>query len=318
MKVCVFGGSGFVGSHVSEALDNAGHEVTIFDRRDTEFRRPRQQFVSGNILDQDAVLDVVQGKDVVYNFAGIADIEEARQRPLDTANVNFIGNATLLDVCRQTGIKRYVFASTIYVYSRSGSFYRASKHASELYIEEYQRQYGLDYTILRYGTLYGRRANLRNNIYRCLQQALVHRKIVYRGDGEDIREYIHVEDAAQSSVDILSDEFKNEHVILTGHQPMKVKDMLVMIREVVGADVEIEYDEPDHENWHYKVTPYSFTPKIGKKLIRHHYLDLGQGLLDCLEEIHGRQVHSKEQTTSDRKIASLKPLPVGGNGKEDI
>src|SRR5438067_12547352 len=95
-----------------------------------------------------------------------------------------------LEASRQGGIKRYVYASSIYVYSESGGFYRCSKHAAELYIEEYQRLYHLDYTILRYGTIYGPRADDNNSIRRYLTQALRERQITLSGTGEEVREYM--------------------------------------------------------------------------------------------------------------------------------
>jgi UDP-glucose 4-epimerase len=111
-----------------------------------------------------------------------------------------------------------------------------------------------------------------------------------------VREYIHVSDAARISVEVLDNEFKNQNVIITGHHPMKYGDFLSMIREMVGRDVQIQFDAAPKENAfaHYTLTPYTFHPKIGKKLLSRSYLDMGQGLLDCLEEIHdsGSSSHS--------------------------
>jgi UDP-glucose 4-epimerase len=83
-----------------------------------------------------------------------------------------------------------MFASTIYVYSELGSFYRVSKQACEKIVEEYQKEFDLDYTILRYGSLYGPRANEFNFISNALVQALKNKKIVRRGDGKEVRECI--------------------------------------------------------------------------------------------------------------------------------
>jgi UDP-glucose 4-epimerase len=98
-----------------------------------------------------------------------------------------------------------------------------------------------------------------------------------------------VKDAARSTVKILDDEFRNEHVVLTGHHPIRVRDLLQMIREIVGPDVEVELRPPSQHAaigpLHYTITPYSFRPKVGKKLVNNPYLDMGQGLLECLEEI---------------------------------
>ena len=95
---------------------------------------------------------------------------------METVRLNVLGCANLLEAARQAGAKQFVFASTIYVSSESGGFYRASKQACELLVEEYQRQFGLDYTILRYGTLYGGRTDERNSVHRYLRQALLNRR----------------------------------------------------------------------------------------------------------------------------------------------
>jgi len=288
MKIIVFGGSGFVGSHLADKLTEAGHEVTIFDLNPSAYLQESQRFIQGNILDQKRVIEALEGQEIVYHFAGLADIDEAMAKPIETVQANVLGTVNLLEAARQVEVKRFIFASTIYVYSDSGGFYRASKQACELYIEEYQRLFGLNYSILRYGTLFGRRADKNNSVHRYLSQALFERKISIQANGDEMREYIHVEDAARASVQILDEEYKNQNIILTGHHPMRFRDLLNMIREIVGEDVVIEYLPVDGgpSLAHYNLTPYTFRPKIGKKLVSHYYLDMGQGLVDCLDEIY--------------------------------
>jgi UDP-glucose 4-epimerase len=206
---------------------------------------------------------------------------------------NILGNTVLLEAARQASIKRFVYASTIYVYSDSGSFYRCSKCASEMYVETYQKQYGLDYTILRYGTLYGTRADMKNSVYRFIVQAMSEGKITYPGNGDEIREYINVLDAAQASVEILKEEFSNQQIIFTGHYPMKVSELFIMIKEILKKDLEINYTQHDLME-HYTITPYTFLPKLGKKYVKHYYVDMGQGLLLCMQEIFDKIYNNKE------------------------
>jgi UDP-glucose 4-epimerase len=155
MKALVVGGSGFIGSHVADALSDAGHEVTIFDIKPSPYLRENQQMVVGDILKPDQVLEAVNGQSVVYNFAGVAHLDVGLTHPIETVEQNVLGTVITLEASRQGGVRRYVYASSIHVYSRGGSFYRCSKQAAELYVEEYHRLHGLDYTILRYGTVYG-------------------------------------------------------------------------------------------------------------------------------------------------------------------
>ena len=179
MKIVVFGGAGFLGSHVCDHLSDSGHKVTIFDIRPSPWLRADQKMIVGDILDEATVNKAVAGADVVYNFAGIADIGEADRSPLSTAKYNFMGTIVTLEAARLAKIKRYVFASSLYVYSQDGGFYRCSKQACEIFIENYQRAFGLDYTILRYGSLYGPRSDGRNAIYRFVREALENRRIAY-------------------------------------------------------------------------------------------------------------------------------------------
>jgi len=294
MDIVVAGGSGFIGSHVADALSEAGHKVTIFDLRESPHLREDQEFVQGNTLDRKLVREAVEGKDAYYNFAGIPHLDIGLGHPIETVEQNILATVISLEACRLAGIKRYVYASSIYVYSEGGSFYRCSKQAAELYVEEYQRLHGLDYTILRYGTVYGPRADDHNSIRRYLKMALTDRRIVTSGTGEEVREYIHVRDAASSSVKILSEEFRNEHVVLTGLHAMKFIDALVMIREIVGRDVIIDIAPPDPNDprtgssGHFCITPYCFRPRVAKKLVNNPYHDMGQGLLDCIDEIVGQ------------------------------
>lgn len=285
MRVAVFGGSGFLGSHVADALTEEGHEATIYDLKPSPYLHGTQQMVVGDIMDERLVYETVKGCEIVYNFAGVADIDEANEHPLDTIRSNVLGNCILLDACRRSKIKRFVFASSIYVYSNAGSFYRSSKQSCELLIENYKEAYGVPYTILRYGSLYGPRADDRNFIYHLVKQALTQGKIVRAGDGEEIREYIHVYDAAKSSVEILSKEFENQCAIISGNQQMKVKDFLLMIKEILNNRISIEYTAPN-SNYHYEITPYSFQPKLAKKIVNKAYVDLGQGVLNYIHDIH--------------------------------
>jgi len=284
-KAIVFGGSGFLGSHVADVLTDSGYSVVVFDLINSPYLKKTQKMVKGDIMDAKLVDSVVDGSEFVYNFAGIADIDESNEKPLDAVRLNILGNSIILEAARKAMVKRFVFASSVYVYSAAGSFYRSTKQACELLIENYYELYGLPYTILRYGSLYGTRSDGKNFIYQIIKQALTHGKITREGDGEEIREYIHVHDAAKGSVDILAKEFANQCVMITGNQRMKMKDLLVMIKEMLNNKIEIEY-LPSKSNIHYEITPYNFAPKIARKILHKTYLDIGEGILNCIQEMY--------------------------------
>jgi UDP-glucose 4-epimerase len=280
----VFGGSGFLGSHVTDTLSESGYKVTIFDQHPSPHIQPDQTMIVGSILDTDKVNDALKDQDIVFHFAGLSDLDIGTDKPLEVVNQNILGTINLLNGAVQAKIQRFVFASTIYVYSSLGGFYRCSKQATELFIEEFNKRYGLDYTILRYGSLYGPRANDSNGIRHYLLQGFRDGKITFPGTGDETREYINVRDAARLTVDILAPEYINQHIVITGHHPLKTRDMLEMIKEILKKDITFEFSNIP-SNSHYSLTPYSFTPKIGSKLVSNPYVDMGQGFLECLQEI---------------------------------
>jgi UDP-glucose 4-epimerase len=280
----VIGGSGFLGSHVADQLCDAGYRVRIYDRVDSPWRRAEQTMIVGDLLDAAKLNAAIAGADVVYNFAALADLNEARDRALDTVRVNVLGNVQVLEACRTSGVKRFVYASTVYVYSREGGFYRCSKQAAEHYVEEYQRTFGIDFTILRYGSLYGPRADTSNGLYRIVRDALVQGSISYQGNPEAIREYIHVEDAARASVVALGEDFRNQSIVLTGEQSMRVLDLLKMLAEILGLPDEVIFRDEANVG-HYVRTPYAYQPKLGRKYALPLHIDLGQGLLQLIGEV---------------------------------
>jgi UDP-glucose 4-epimerase len=292
--VTVIGGSGFLGSHVSDYLTIAGHQVRIYDRVASPWLKSGQEMIVGNLLDPKRLDRAVSGAQAVYNFAALADLNDALDKPAETVRINILGNVFALEACRRYGVKRFVYASTVYVYSREGGFYRCSKQASEHYVEEYQRLYGLDYTILRYGSLYGPRSDETNGLFRIVRSAMETGKILYEGSPEAIREYIHVEDAATASVAALGDDFCNQSVVLTGHEPMRVYDLMKMLAEILGMPNSVEFVEGESAG-HYVRTPYAYQPKLGRKYTPSLHVDLGQGLLQLIDEVRSMQIENGYQ-----------------------
>ena len=284
-KITVFGGSGFLGSHVVDSLISRGFEVNVCDQEKSNYLNDNQNFKKCNILNLDEVRNCVEGSDIVYNFAALADLNDAITKPLETININILGNANILEASKEFSIERFVYASSVYVYGKEGGFYRCSKKAAEDYVKEYFNSYNLNYTILQYGSLYGPRSDLSNGLHRIVDSAIKTGYLKYQGDPSATRSYIHVEDAAESSVDILSNEFINESVIISGLEPIKIIDMLKTLAEIMGLSKEkIEFlDKP--QVGHYVMTPYSYKSDIGKKYIPSKHIDLGQGLLQLIHLI---------------------------------
>ena len=285
-KAVVIGGSGFLGSHLADALSEAGYAVSIFDVRHSPWLRPDQEMILGDIRDEEALGNCIAGARYVYHLAGIADLGEAARSPRVTVEHNIIGSTAVLQSCLQEKVERILFASTLYVYSQQGSFYRVSKQAVELLIEAYHERFGLKYTVLRYGSLYGPRAQEWNGLKRYVTQAVREGRIDYQGTGEERREYIHVIDAARLSVEALAPDYANQCLTLTGTQILNSGELLRMIQEILGGKVEITFSPDQRNPEHYEMTPYRFTPRVARKIVPNVFVDIGQGILDLVEEVY--------------------------------
>lgn len=290
-KILVFGGCGFLGYYLVHELLKRGYEVTIADIIENEELKNYVTFINCNILKQEDVENVFNKDkfDIVYNFAGFANLDSAIKFPIKTMQLNIIGNMYILEECVKHNISNFVYASSAYAMSNKGSYYGISKLASEKIIEEYHQKHNLPFIILRYGSVYSERPYNNNYVYNVVKSAVLDNKIQHSGSGEELREYIHASDAAKLSVDVIeSKEFENLHVILTGTERIKRSDLFNMINEIMNNNVDIVYNKSGYQN-HYKYTPYSFSPAVSKKLIANPHIDMGQGLLECVRFVHDNE-----------------------------
>ena len=164
MRVLVTGGSGFLGSHISDELVRRGHEVVVLDRHGSG--RDDRESVAGDVRDSAAVLSALQGCDAVYHCGAVADLDHARNDPRLAIDVNVLGTLTVLEAAATAGVRRVMHASSVYVFSKGGSVYRTTKQAAENLVQDLSPSLGLDATILRFGSLYGPRADENNAILR--------------------------------------------------------------------------------------------------------------------------------------------------------
>ena len=287
-KVCVFGGGGFLGSHVADYLCDSGHKVRIFDLTPSAWLRDEQEMVVGDILNYPQVRDAVKDCEVVYNFAALSDLNQGLRNPIDSIRTNILGNGHIMEACVHHGVERFMYASTVYVNGRQGGFYRCSKQAAESYIEEYHRIYSLQYTILRYGSLYGPRSGEDNGLYRIVKGAVDSGVAKYAGSLEALREYIHVIDAARASVAVMDNDFRNQSIVLTGPQTMRVHDVLEMLSEILNLKLPAEYKNIEQPG-HYVRTPYAYEQRLGMKYVLPMHVDFGQGLMQLIEEVKSKQ-----------------------------
>jgi len=256
MRVAVTGGAGFIGSHVVDQMIGAGHETIVVDARAPH--RADAVWREIDIRDGAGLVRATRGCDAILHLAGVSNVNEAREQPVHTFDVNVNGTALVCDAARRNGVARTVLASTVWVYAASngqdpvdedspmalqgsGHVYTASKMASELVLTSHHELYGLEYTILRYGIPFGPRMREELVIPRFVQRAFDGRPLTIHGDGQQFRNYVYVEDIAAAHVLALGAAGANQVFNLEGPQPVSVVEMAEVIRDLVDRTLAIEF-----------------------------------------------------------------------------
>tara|TARA_Y100001970_G_C14221031_1_gene852673 strand:+ start:989 stop:1876 length:888 start_codon:yes stop_codon:yes gene_type:complete len=283
-NILVIGGSGFLGSHVADSLSETGFKVTIYDNNKSNWLKNDQKFILGDVLDEKKLDNAIKKNKIIFNFAGISDLEDAYLNPKDVTKYNVLANNLILESCKKNKIDKYIFASSVYVYGKFGGFYKTSKQCCELFIKNYHDTYNLNYLILQFGTLYGDRSNSKNGIYNYLRQAIKNKKIEYNGSKESVRNYINVKDAAKVCVDLLEKKMLNKTYIITGNDERKITDTFQLIQEIIGKKINVVYKKPKNKN-HYEITPYSIDYDTPIKYSINKSIDFGFGIHRLLNQI---------------------------------
>ena len=290
MRVLVTGGSGFLGSHIADELVRRGYAVRVLDRHPAA--QADRESVAADVRDPAAVLAAMDGCAAVYHCAAVADLDHARNDPRLAIDINVLGTLTVLEAAAAAGVSRVMHASSVYVFSKGGSVYRTTKQAAENLVQDLSASLGVESTILRFGSLYGPRADEHNAILRMVTQAVTERRIDFWGDGSEIREYIHITDAAALAVDALDLRFAGQSLHITGRERLSTRELVEMIDEMLGGGLEISLRDQPFEG-RYRLTPYSFESSAGRRLTSDTYVDLGLGLLEAIRTVSAEQEGSQ-------------------------
>jgi UDP-glucose 4-epimerase len=255
MNILVTGGAGFIASHVADALIAEGHAVVVVDNLTSGRRQnvnPAAVFYPtdirsaeiGGIMKRHAI-------DAVIHHAAQMDIRKSVADPCYDASVNILGSLNLLESCRQTGVKRFMFASTGgAVYGEQERFpadeshptnpmspYGIAKLAVEKYLWYYHRIHGLHYNALRYANVYGPRQNPEGEagvIAIFASRMFAGEQPVINGPGTQTRDYVYVGDVVRANLAVLRHDQAGAFNVGTGVET-DVNRLFHLIREYTGS-----------------------------------------------------------------------------------
>ena len=259
MKIAVTGGSGFIGTHLVQQLQDAGHDVLVVDPQPPRVACAR--WWPADITQAEQFAEATRDSQVVYHLAAISDVNVAYANPLACVQANIQGTANVLEAARVNRLKRVIFASTVWVYQASkdpeptedtcfsldqvSHLYTGSKIAGEMLCHTYQQLYGTPYTILRYGIPYGPYMRQQLLIPAFIKKALAGEPLTINGDGSQFRKFIYVEDLARGNVAALAAQAENQTYNLEGTEKITVLELANALGRILnGVDLRFEAARP--------------------------------------------------------------------------
>lgn len=259
MRVLVTGGAGFIGSAVTHVLLEEGHDVTVLDNLSKGLRSlvpEGARFIEGDLADSDALPGWLRGHDAVIHMAAYIEVARSVEKPLVFAENNILNSVRLLEAMHEAEVGKIVFSSSATVYGTPQSLpmresdalgvqsnpYGASKVSTEAFVATYNQLYGMDAAVLRYFNPYGPNEMHEpetHAIPNFIKAALAGGKIPLYWNGEQVRDFIYVDDLARAHTAALGlsglDYFN-----VGSETGTKIIDVVRTIEEIVGRDVEIE------------------------------------------------------------------------------
>jgi UDP-glucose 4-epimerase len=279
MKCLVTGGNGYIGSHVVRKLKENNHEVIVLD------------IVKGNncanvdITDTKVVKNVIleHKPEYVFHIAAVADARKSLADPVGSVHINIGGTASILEASRGSGVKRVILASScwvanamqegmldetsLFVPGGGGHVYTTTKIASELLAHDFNKLYGVPFTILRYGIPYGPGMWQGLVLRSFLDNIFAGRPITIHGDGSQSRRFLFIEDLAEAHVLAIQEAAENQTYNLEGMRFVSIKELAQVVAKMIG-NVKIEFKEEPQRVGEFKYF---------RKVISSHkaYVDLG-------------------------------------------
>ncbi|OGY23545.1 MAG: hypothetical protein A2Y57_01655 [Candidatus Woykebacteria bacterium RBG_13_40_7b] len=257
MKILITGGAGFIGSHINKLLLDKGHTVLVYDNLSRGFKElidPRAEFILGALNEKEKLERSLQGVDAVIHMAAYIIVPESVEKPLLYIENNVLGTAYLLEAMKKASVKKIILSSSATVYGEPDSLplteeapikqpantYGFTKLTMENLLGLYYKTYEFDTIILRYFNPYG--PNEMHNpethaIPNFIKSTLLKKPIPLYWQGEQLRDFIYVEDLALAHIAVL--DLEGYQVFNVGTEVgTKVIDVVNKIFEIVGYKVE--------------------------------------------------------------------------------
>lgn len=257
MKILVTGGAGFIGSNIVDELIEKKHKVVVVDNIATgniKNVNKKAKFYKVSVCDKKKIDEIFKKEkiDIVIHHAAQLDVRKSVEDPCFDADVNIKGALNILEACKNTKVKKIIFASsggTIYgecgskapdekSFENPLSPYGVAKLSVEHYIKAYSSLYGLKYTILRYANVYGPRQDVNGEagvVAIFIGKMTQNKDIFIFGDGKQLRDYVYVKDVVSANIKSLT-KGNNEVINIATNKTTSVTKLAQELSKIIGYE----------------------------------------------------------------------------------
>ena len=255
MKILVTGGAGFIGSNIVDELIEKKHKVVIVDNLATgniKNVNKKAKFYKVSVCDKKKIDEIFKKEkiDIVIHHAAQLHVRKSVEDPCFDADVNIKGALNILEACKNTKVKKIIFASsggTIYgecgskapdekAFANPLSPYGVAKLSVEHYIKAYSELYGLKYTILRYANVYGPRQDVNGEagvVAIFIGRMSQNKEFFIFGDGKQLRDYVYVKDVVSANIKSLT-KGNNEVINIGTNKTTSVTKLATELSKIIG------------------------------------------------------------------------------------
>ena len=317
----VTGVAGFIGGRTAEMLIQDGHTVVgvdnvneAYDPRMKEYRLRRLQALKGFTfhkldISEKSIIERFKNEkfDAVINLAARAGVRFSVEDPWVFVQSNVVGTLNMLELCKETGTKKFIVASTSSIYGQDPPYptpetassseplqpYAASKKGAEAMCHAYHHLYGIDVSVVRYFTVYGPAGRPDLALFRFVQWISEGRPVRVNGDGTQSRGFTFIDDIARGTILALK-PVGYEVINLGGHEVITINNLIKLIEEVVGKPAIVQYGPPNPADM---FTNHADVTKAGELLGWEPQFDMRAGVERLVEWYNAEREWAKDVLT---------------------
>jgi UDP-glucose 4-epimerase len=273
MKILITGGAGFIGSNLTKALTDNGHQVVVLDNllRGNKINHEtfsKIEFIKGDVRDAELVLNCSKGCDVIFHFAAVLGVDVVADHPVDTMDVEVIGTRNVVMAAQENNVPKILYASTSGIYGHSAiesalteevlvdphTSYAMAKRYNEIYLASHFQERGMNSICLRFFNVYGYNQDNRMVVPRFFEDAMSTSPLTVFGSGKQTRDFTYIDDTIEACIRLMDLTLPGSHIVnIANETEYCIDDLAERIITITNSSSKIQFIDAPVKRYDYEV-----------------------------------------------------------------